>query len=133
MANTSLNEVRVGILDTLKADGTLVALVTGVYGNVPQQTAYPYVVLGDMTEVPFNMFGKDGKESTITLHAWSQYVGFKEALSIIDRVNEVLDNAAIIVDGFTLVLCQHETTNTLIDPDGITHHVTAGYRVTVQE
>lgn len=133
MPSTSLNDIKAAIITLLRADGTLAALVSGVYDEVPQGTAYPYIAVGSMTEVRFNAFGKAGKDTTVTLHVWSQNAGFKEALAITDRVNVLLDNTALSVSGFNLVLCEHENTNTIIDPDGKTRQVAIGYRVIVQE
>lgn len=132
IGNTSLNNIKIAIIDALKADAPLMASITGVYENVPQGTAYPYIAIGSMTEVKFNFFGQLGKEATLTLHVWSQHAGSKEALGITDMINAILDGAPLAVTGFYLILCEHEITNTLVDPDGITYHVAVDYRVTVQ-
>lgn len=130
---TALDEVQTAIATILKADGTFMGLISGLYDHVPQNKAFPYVVLGTATEIPFDVFGKDGKEQTFTIHIWSRYEGFKEAYTILDRLNVVLDQAALTVTGHTLVYCHYENTDALRDPDGITRHLVIRYRIIAQD
>jgi hypothetical protein len=70
---------------------------TPVYDYVPEGTAYPYVVVGDCTEVEYASKTWDGVETTCTVHGWSDYHG---RFGAADLVNDAV--AAIM--GTTLDL-----------------------------
>lgn len=128
----ALKAIQTAIYGQLKADGTLMALIKGIFDNPPQDQAFPYITVGDFTMNPFNTFAKVGKDATATLHVWSRSPGFKEGMEILDRINIVLDGIALAVTGYSLVKCEFETATTLRDPDGATRHIAVGYRVIVQ-
>ena len=46
-----------------------------VYDDVPQNAAFPYIVIGEDTSIPFDDDCNTGAESTITIHVWSIYSG----------------------------------------------------------
>ncbi|WP_018130712.1 DUF3168 domain-containing protein [Effusibacillus pohliae] len=129
---TSLNAIQKAIFDKLAGDATLARMVTGVFDEVPQGTGFPYITIGEMTEVPFNTFDRKGRDCTVTLHIWSQYPGNKEAVEILGRMNALLDYEPLNVEGLSLVHCQFENATTIEEPDGKTRHVPVRYRVVVQ-
>lgn len=133
MAGTALKALQQAVRNKLTGDATLMAMITGVFDAVPKNQDLPYITVGDATEIPFNVFAKDGKEATITLHIWSLYKGFKEALDIRNRIDQLLDGQTLTITGFVNVLCQFENSETLRDPDGVTRHIATRYRVVVQE
>lgn len=131
--STALLEIQKAVYAKLTGDATLMSKVTGVFDAVPQNQAFPYIVIGDATEVPWDhMGGKRGHETTMALHIWSRYNGFAEALGILADVNRLLDRAALAVTGFATVQCAYEWSTTLRDPDGITRHVPVRYRLLVE-
>lgn len=133
MGKTALDEIQTAIYTTLKADGVLMGLVTGLYDNVPQNKNYPYIVIGESTEIRFEAFGHEGKNTTWTLHVWSRFPGFKECYEILNQINKTLDKAALTPSGHTLVSCDDEGAAAVRDPDGITRHLISNYRVVVQD
>ncbi len=132
---TSLPELQRAIYGVLSNDTTLGALVTGVFdwGGVPESQAYPYVTIGDATEVPFNTLGKRGYQTTVTLHIWSRALGFAEVYSILARLNTLLDQEPLSLQTQTHIFTMLDNTQTLDDPDGLTHHVAVRYRCLTQE
>lgn len=133
MVGSSMLEVQHAIYDKLKGDATLIAMVTGIYDEVPQNTAFPYIQIGDFNEMPFNAFTKVGKSATFMVHVWSRAEGFKEGETIANRISFVLDYCSLTVTGYTFVACQFENAQTLRDPDGITRHISMRFRVLVRE
>lgn len=133
MSKSALRPLQVAVYGELSGDAPLAAMVTGIFDAVPDQQPYPYSVIGDATAVPFRTFGRDGAEVTITVHTWSQFAGFSEAQAIDGRIQEVLDDAELEVEGFGVVMFNYEETTTIRDPDGITRHLASRYRVIVQE
>jgi hypothetical protein len=109
------------------------AKVTGVFDQVPTGQKFPYVTIGDATEVPDRVFGGQYMDDTITLHIWSQAAGFKEALGIFSELNRILDGRTLSISGFDHIYTNYEFSTTLRDPDGLTRHISVRYRVLVTE
>ena len=110
------------------ADGNA---ITGVFDDVPENTAYPYVVIGEETATNIDTKDKDAHEHTLTIHVWSQYRGRKEIKNIMSSVYTTLHNASITVSGASLVNIRHEFENTLTEADGITRQGVMRFRVVV--
>lgn len=104
----------------LTADSTLRA---AVYDEVPAQTQFPYIVLGETTALPFDSHTREGLELTHTLHIWSRYRGYLELYNIFARLHQSLHNATLELDGSGFVACRIEFTDVLRDPDGTRHGV----------
>lgn len=129
MPLTSLWEIQKAVYAALTGDAVLMAKVKGVFDKVPDGQTYPYVTVGDATEVKDDTFTSKGFQATITCHIWSQYPGFKEALEILGEMNRILDGPSLIVFGFSHVYTRMEFCETLRDPDGVTRHVPVRYRI----
>lgn len=108
-------------------------LVQGVFDAVPDNQALPYVVIGDQTETPFDTMGKYGAANLLTVHAWSEAAGYKEAQGILSRLNYLLDGVALTITGYSHVGTVYDGAETVREPDGVTRHIIARYRVYVQE
>lgn len=117
----------------LTADATLMALVTKVGDNIPDEQAYPYVVIGEETEVPEDTMGRTGRNLTITLHIWSRYPGMKEVKEIKSRLDDLLDRWSPTVTGWNATELLFDFFDTLRDPDGITRHGVVSYRIHAHE
>ncbi len=130
--SAALFEIQKAIYAKLTGDAVLMGKVAGVFDAVPPNQAYPYLVIGDATEVPWDLFGTLGNEITMTMHIWSRYAGFAEALNILAEINRVLNRAALVLTGYNTFVCIYEWSETLRDPDGITRHVPVRYRIIVE-
>ncbi len=102
-----------------------------VYDDVPENTVYPYVVIGEETAANNGTKDLDGIEHTLTLHVWSQYRGRREIKEIMQSVYQLLHDAAITVSGASLVNIRQEFNNTLMENDGITRHGVMRFRAVV--
>ena len=102
-----------------------------VYDDVPQQTAYPYVQIGEETTSNNGTKTLDGNEHTLTIHVWSQYRGRGEIKTIMKSVYDLLHNTAITVTGASLVNVRQEFSTTLAENDGITRHGIIRFRAVV--
>lgn len=120
-----------GIFDALDGDASLSALIEGVYDDVPEGSALPYVVIGEDTAVNIGTKGLDGLEHTVTIHCWSQYRGRKEVKEIMEAVYNVLHDEALSLTGSTLVNIKHEFAQTIVENDGITRHGIMRFRAVV--
>ncbi len=107
------------------------SITSKVYDDVPEGTAYPYIVIGEETTIPVGAKDTDGHEHTLTFHVWSQYRGRKEIKQIMEQIYTILHNVAISITGATLVNIRHEFERTLLESDGITRHGVIRFRAVV--
>ena len=136
-------QLQVAVDTALRADATLIALladgVDGIYDGVPQDSVFPYVVIGDDTVRPFDTMTEDGAEATLTIHTWdspdadSDQIGFSTTKQIMSAIVDALDQATLSVTGHTLVLLRFEFSHTFLDPDGLTRHGVQRFRALTQK
>ncbi|WP_340382328.1 DUF3168 domain-containing protein [Streptomyces sp. SS7] len=123
--------VRDAVLAALTADETLMGLVQGVKDFVREDEPYPYIHLGESVETPANAHDRFGSEVLQTLHIWSKYRGYAEALTIAARVLQVLDHHPLTVDGYVWTWTRFVSQQTLTDPEppGDIRHVPMSFRI----
>lgn len=99
-------------------------------GQAPAGTGYPYVVVGESTEVEARTMGRSGFTDTVTVHIWSQYDGRKEALQVLTAIGRALA-APLVLDGYGSARLRQEFVTTLLDTDGpvTLRHVPARFRI----
>ena len=106
--------------------------ITGVFDDVPENTAYPYVVIGEETSINAATKTLDAHEHTLTIHVWSQYRGgMRDVKVIMQQIFTALHNSDITVSGASLVNIRHEFEQVLLEQDGITRHGIMRFRVVV--
>jgi hypothetical protein len=120
-------EIQAAIFNTLKT-----SLGIPVYDNVPQASAYPYVVIGNDTSIPFDTDNSIGSESTLTIHVWSQYRGKMEVKEILQEIYDQLNRANIAVSDCHLIECIAEFQETFLESDGLTRHGVIRFRIIVE-
>lgn len=108
------------------AEGT-----NSIFDHVPADSAFPYMVLGDMTERPVETQEGGGKDIALTVHCYSRYRGFHETQQILATIADVLDGADYPVAGHTLVLCDLTSSSCLLEADGTTRHGIQNFRIVI--
>ncbi len=109
----------------LVADAAVGALIADrIYSLVvPQNAAFPYVVIGETSSSEWDTKDTDGMEQRVTIHTWSRYRGASEALRIMGALVDALDSVALAVASHTLVDLRFDNAiGPLQDPDGNTMH-----------
>ena len=120
------------IYSTLNNDNTLTnTLGAGVYDEVLENAAYPFVALGEETAVDYSTKDLNGGEFTINIHVWSQYKGAKQTKEIMDRIHDLLHDSSLSVSGFNLINLRFEFSDILRDPDGVTRHGVMRFRAII--
>ena len=115
--------LQTAIYSALSGDSTLTSTLScGVYDDTPEESAFPFIVIGEDTTTEYGTADVDGGSTTVTIHVWSQYKGSKEAKNIIDRVHPLLHDSSLSQTGFNLVNMRYEFSDVLRDPDGVTRH-----------
>tara|TARA_R100000773_G_C4170363_1_gene84304 strand:+ start:314 stop:721 length:408 start_codon:yes stop_codon:yes gene_type:complete len=117
-------DVQTTIFNTLSGDSTLDGLVGNnrIYDNVPQDSPYPYVVIGNENALNVGTKSVDANDYSIDIEVWSQYRGKKEIKNIMERIYNLLHNASLSVSGADFVRSQVRTVITLVEADAITRH-----------
>jgi len=112
------------IYTTLNGDSTLDGIIGNdkIFDNVPQDTAYPYVIINNESAVNRGTKTVDGNEYTVDLEVWSQYRGKKEIKDAMERIYALFHNANFAVSGADMVVSQVRNVLTLVESDGITRH-----------
>jgi len=125
-------QIQQAVRDELLSSSAVVNLVTGIFDEVPQGQAYPYIVVGEDTAIEWDKDLQLGVEATLTLHAWGRKAGRKEVKTIMDAMYDSLHRAELVITGLHSVLCIWEFGETFLDPDGITRHGVARYRIVAE-
>ena len=103
-------------LDTLIGDGR-------IYDSVaPQDSAYPYVVIGMETVTDLGTKSLDGNLYNLNIEVWSQYRGQKQIKEVMERIYNLVNNVSISVSGADSVMSYVSSTTTMTEVDGITRH-----------
>ena len=112
------------LYSTLNGDSTLDGIVGNnrIFDNVPQDTDYPYVVIGNINVINRGTKTLDGNEYNVDIDVWSTYRGKKEISEAMERIYELLHDTTYTVSGANMVISQVRNTITLVENDGITRH-----------
>jgi hypothetical protein len=109
------------------------AAIGGVYDDVPEGAAYPYVVIGEETQENVSTKSSDLHEHTLTIHVWSQYRGRREIKEIMAQVYDLLHDQSLSVTNAVLVDLKQEFSRDLVEGDGITRHGIMRFRAVVAD
>jgi len=134
VSDSAVLPVQDAVLAALKADAALMALIGGVFDWVPEDQPYPYIVIGEAIETPDNSHDSHGSNLVITLHVWSKYRGYAQALTIAARVRALLEHRPLTVAGHRHVATYYVSQQTITDPEppGDIRHVPISFRVLTQ-
>ena len=117
------------VYSTLSNDNTLSSTYgASVFDDVPEDTSYPYITIGEDNITEFGTKDLDGTTRTMTIHIWSEYKGSKETKQIMDRIHDLLHDSSLSVSGFNLINMRFEFSDIMRDPDGITRHGVMRFR-----
>lgn len=92
-----------------------------VYNHVPQDSAYPYVVIGGCEASEMDWLTTRLEDMHVYLSVWSQYKGSKQVLDIISAIDTALHNKRLQLDVGYNILTKIKKKRCSIDADGITY------------
>ena len=117
-------DLQTAVYSLLSGDSTLDGLVGNnrIYDSVPQNSAYPYVVIGLETSSNIGTKTLDGNIYSLDIDVWSQYRGQKQIKQVMERLYELLNDATISVSGASSIMSYVRNTSTFVEVDGITRH-----------
>ncbi len=97
----------------LLADAALATAMGGpskVFDEVPRNAETPYAVFGEANVRDFSTGSGRSHETILALLVWSRQGGSQQALTIAERIEALLHDAALTLDGHRLVTLQLTTT-----------------------
>lgn len=111
MSSTAAIDLQTALFGALTNDAGVSAAVGGrVLDNVPQGTAYPLVVIGDVVLVNAGSFGSDDREAQPEIQIWAEdgetttastgAAGFKTAEQIAALVRGVIMGSTLTISGY---------------------------------
>ena len=124
MANPSL-ELQDLLLTTLKADLGVMALIDGIYDNVPTTafgTKKAYISFGPHDVIDNGSDCIESGEHTFQLDCWSRTVGQVACKNIVDAVKVALHERDLTLTNNALVEIRVTMRRVFRDPDGQTSH-----------
>lgn len=130
MSDPSL-ELQAALVATLKGVSPMIA-EGRIYDQPPEMPPFPYVTLGDCQVLPDKAGCIDGVEVYPQIDVWSRAVGFPETKAIAAAVKAALDDQPLSLNGFAVVVFEHQSTHYLRDPDGLTRHAAIVFRGLIQ-
>lgn len=106
-----------------------------VYDDVPQDQAYPYIMIGDVTGSQWDTKTTPGDQVTVTIHALSQYRGMSEVKRMLDEIVQDLTSATLDLsaDTFAAIVSRVDHYETFLEGDGRTRHGILRFRLTVDD
>ena len=118
----------------LVGNPTLLAMVTGVHDHVPQESAYPFVVIGELVETEDNTDdAEEGEQASLTIHSYSRKLGRKETGQIQAEIRSTLHRATLGASSFNFVSIDHTQSQSFTDADGITRHGIVEFNIIITE
>jgi hypothetical protein len=132
--STAAAALRAAIHDALVADAALTNLLGGpkVYDEVPRAAAFPYVTLGEARVVDWSTATDAGEEHQLTLHAWSQQGGHREAHVIAGALLQALDDAPLTLSDHRLVNLRFALADVRREADGRTYRALVRFRAVTE-
>jgi len=117
----------------LAEDTDLAALVAmRIYDNVPGDTGFPYLTLGDAQVEDWSAGDVMGAEHRLTFNAYTRGGGRAEAKAILGAVNAALHDAELTLEGHCLVNLLFLSAETAREADGATWRGTIRFRAVTE-
>lgn len=119
------------IVAALKADAPLQALIGAparVYDDVPHAPSFPFVAIGEAQERDQSGDAAPVSEHRFLIACWSRAGGRREVKTMLGLVRACLDDAALALEGHTLIALAFQSAETQRQSDGETYQGIARFR-----
>lgn len=120
------------ILGLLKDSTDLMEAVTGVFDNVPQDTGYPYVVIGEDNHTEWDTETTEGRDVSCGISVWTQGRGKKETKQLQGYIYDALHQVDVTIAGFKVDMINCESSSSFMDADGLTRQGIQEFRVLIE-
>ncbi len=139
---SALKETQIAVRTRLANDATLMNIrgITGIFDEAPSDQPYPYISLGTKVEIPWinKTFGREEKQVTLVLDAWTDLNSGDVHLDILDDINRLFNDPVdtnsnpwpLSLSSYTNTQCIVEWSTTMIDESDQCRHTIARLFVT---
>lgn len=129
----SAAELQRAIFGALGANAALTALVGArILDHAPANVAFPYITFGRTSVYDWSTGTESGAEQLFTLHVWSKAKGKKEALEIMELARGTLHDAALELEGHSLVNLRLEFSEARYDDRNEAYHGLLRFRAVTE-
>lgn len=130
---TAAPEIQAAVIAKLTGNAPHMALVTGVYDAVPQNTAFPYESIGALQENWADGFTDGFRRGMLQLDCWSRNApGRKQCQMIQASQIALLNRVSLTLATLHCVYIRLDYADVLEDVDGITWHGVTRYNWLVE-
>lgn len=126
-------DIQTVIYSILVNDAGLVAAVTGIFDDVPQDQAMPYVSIGEDVLNEWDDSETDGIQASCTVHVLSRYEGRKEVKQIQQLIKNALHYSTASTANNSVIAIMYESSRSFVEPDGETRHGVSVFKVLIKE
>lgn len=145
MSATATTQTAKAVIQRLRANAAVVALVTGIHDAVPQDRTFPYLVLDEFFEVPERTLGGNGHRVLFSVFIYTRdgsekrqgtgSAGYKKAFDLVELI--VADLTSLTTP---LVVANHDTVDVDVeavigtrDDDGVTREVECQFNAWLED
>lgn len=134
MSASPVISLRKAIVARLSSDAGLVAALGGakIHDEAPRAIEPPYVLFAETQMRDWSTPESHGAEQFLTLSVVSTQRGVREALTIAQRVVELLDEAPLALEGHHLVDLRHLAIETRREQNGRLARANLRFRATTE-
>ncbi len=125
-------ELQKAVYQKLTGDAPLMALISAVYDQAPQDISYPYMTIGEALLRDWSTTTTTGAACSLIVRVFSREGGRKQAATIMERVHALLHRGSLAVTGHSTVLSRFEFAETRLEDDGATYQGIMRFRVLLQ-
>lgn len=104
-------------------------ITASVFDHVPEDSPFPYVVIGEDLASEHDTDTEQGYETVLTFHIWSRYRGKLEVKRIDKEIYNILHRADLTIVGQYTINLMWESSEIILDSDGLTYHGITEYRL----
>jgi Protein of unknown function (DUF3168) len=130
-------ETQKTIYEILSTDVALQTLLGGtvsnnkIYDSVPDESPYPYVKLSIKPTLDRGNHDWDGVSIEYVIDVWYRAPGQGDlkVQQIQSRIDELLHNTDICIDGWEIIVHRRSSVNILDEPDGRTKHGVQSFKL----
>ncbi len=101
--------VQTALVAALRGNPAIAAAVSGVFDSVPENVAFPFIVVGEGTETDASSFAQRGHEVHPEIQIWTYdgeaaapsvgAAGYKVGLGIAELIVDLIETNGLTVDG----------------------------------
>lgn len=91
-----------------------------VYADVPEDSVFPYVVIGEDILTEYSTATTNGWRVSLNVHVWGRQPSRLEVKNIQAEVYAALHRQELTVEGFHFITCEFENEYSFLDSDAKT-------------